>query len=108
MYDDLPEFQKKSRGWVNAFISRALTPRGKGTSALKSLQEFDDGHYRAVFSKDYFVIQEGNDAPSKSQWNTLKKHLKRMERQLFIFKDHGEVECDGETCYYIDFGFFAY
>ena len=47
--------------------------------------------------------------PSKSQWSTLKKQLKRRDHQIFVFKEYGTVPCNAETdatCLYLDFGFF--
>lgn len=88
-------------------MARALAnERQSQVTQLVDLIAYEDGHYRAIFKPDYFVLT--GDAPTKSQWNTLKKHLKRIDDQVFIFKEHGDVPCgDGERCYYLDFGFFS-
>lgn len=70
---------------------------------LVRIESFDEGYFRAVFDKHYFILPEGITTPSKSQWNTLKKRAKRMDSQVFVLKEHGETE-DG--LYYLDFGFF--
>ena len=75
---------------------------------------YDDNHFRAIFRKDYFALAEGQTEPSRSQWNTLKKHMKRLDNDVFVFKNYGEAPCGanvrepGATCYYVDFGFFKY
>jgi hypothetical protein len=72
------------------------------------LVEYPDGHYRALFDPALFVLPAGQSAPSKSQWNNLKKRMKRHEPLVFVFKEHGEATGgDGSQCYYVDFGFFA-
>lgn len=112
---DIPEFRRRRYDHVHSFASRAfLNPRQASTSRLVQLIPYDDNHFRAIFRKDYFVLAEGQTEPTRSQWNTLKKHMKRMDQDVFIFKKHGEVPCGpnvrepGATCYYVDFGFFKY
>ncbi len=107
MVDDLPLFRKVSRSYASKLIHSALSgPRGP---ALIELLEFEDNHFRAVFSAAYFQLPPGADAPSKSQWNTLKKKLKRRNRLIFVFRKYGEVGCGPRRpqamCYYLDFGF---
>ncbi|MFO7320350.1 MAG: hypothetical protein DIU68_001340 [Chloroflexota bacterium] len=109
---DLPAFQRRRFDQVHKYISRVLTnPRQASTTRLVKLLTYDDGHYRAIFRGDYFVLQEGATGPTKSQWSTLKKHMKRIAPEVFIFKEHGEIPCGPEVrdpsvrCYYIDFGF---
>jgi hypothetical protein len=106
--NDLPKFRIKPRQQVIHFISSVLTNPG-GHSCFYKLVEYPDGHYRTMFNSDFFFIAEGRSAPSKSQWSTLKKKLKRKDHTIFIFKDCGVIECDGFSgeCYYIDFGYFA-
>lgn len=102
---ELPEFEKRKKHEVMAFA------RSVFGSSLVQLHEYNDGHFRAVFERDYFVLQDGNDAPSRSQWSTLKKKLKRRDRSTFVFKETGTTSCretGEETCYYLDFGFFLY
>lgn len=103
---DLPEFSVKDAK------QRAL-PFAKGVFAesLTTLTIEDDGRCRAIFKKSYFALQGDNTEPSKSQWSTLKKKLKRHNRGVFVFKEVGEIACQEEAdsqCYYIDFGFYKY
>jgi hypothetical protein len=108
MTSELPRFAKRRPDIVENWMRMALTnPRTANTSALRALIPHEDGHFRAIFSPAYFALAEGATEPTKSQWNTLKKHLKRIEPRLFIFKEHGAVEYEGELCLYLDFGFFA-
>ncbi|MDZ4766290.1 MAG: hypothetical protein SGI73_17250 [Chloroflexota bacterium] len=106
---NLPQFSHPKRETVEMFIARALTnDRLSPKSALHTLIAFDDGHFRALFNPSYFALTEGETAPTKSQWSTLKKHLKRLDPRLFIFKEHGATQQDGEALLYLDFGFFAH
>lgn len=105
---DLPRFRKRSREAVQDYISEALTSKQNPLkSCLIELIAYEDGHFRAIFDPAYFVLPEGAGQPSKSQWNGLKKKMKRHDHRVFVFKDHGEVEREGKRCYYVDFGFFA-
>lgn len=103
---DLPEFD------VQTAKRKALTfAKAIFKDHFERLIIEDDGKCRAIFSTDYFVLQGDNTEPSKSQWSTLKKKLKRHNRGVFVFKDTGTTACtDGNAkeCYYIDFGFFLY
>ena len=102
---DLPEFKLRKFAGVMHYARRVF---GVGDqSNLIDLIAYDDGHYRALFAPAYFVIQPGRSEPSKSQWNTLKKHMKRLDKQVFIFREHGQIQSKQGPCYYIDFGFFA-
>ncbi len=95
---DLPRFTPYRRDYVESLIKRVLS---KGEEDFfYSLTEYDDGHYRAEFETAYF----GDTPPSKSQWNTLKKRLKRHNEKIFVFKEQGETP---EGKLYLDFGFFA-
>lgn len=106
--DELPEFQKGNPQKAKQFAASVF----KGS--LLDVIAYDDGHYRAVFKSTFFTLHDDADAPTKSQWSTLKKRMKRRNRQTFIFKEQGELDCDmlyGEAernyaCYYVDFGFF--
>jgi len=101
--NDLPTFAPRPYDSVQQFIADALTNHASDQSHLLTLLAFADGHYRAVFGKTYFILPPETETPSKSQWNSLKKKLKRLDARVFIFKEHGEQ--DG--AYYLDFGFFA-
>jgi hypothetical protein len=104
---DLPKFQPYNLEDAEEFMTRALT-RGED-EYLRRVIPYEDGHFRAVFRPGYFVRQPGAIEPTKSQWNTFKKHLKRMNKLVFVFREHGTIDCeDGEPgCVYVDFGFFA-
>ncbi len=102
---DLPPFKRRSRAEVAAFITPLLIgEQDTEVSALIDLLEYEDGHYRVLFKPSYFVLKEGQTEPTKSQWNTLKKKLKRHEATVFVFKAYGTVETE-EPQYYLDFGF---
>lgn len=100
--DELPDFRKVPFTVAHQIASRALSPQGTG-STLQKLLVFDDNHFRALFSPSYFVLGDDVTEPSKSQWNTLKKRFKRLDHDIFIFKEHGQQ--DG--LFYIDFGYYA-
>lgn len=112
---DLPEFQKRKVHHVMPYITKILG--AESGSALIKLVPYEDGHFRAVFKSTYFTLQEGETEPTKSQWSTLKKKMKRHDGFVFIFKQHGEMDCrqvaqnvspDAKyKCLYVDFGFFA-
>ena len=109
----LPEFRKTKHAIVTIYINRILS--GHSGNSLLKLIEYDDHHYRAIFRSSYFVIQGDVSDITKSQWNTLKKKMKRHDKSVFIFKDYGKIDCasklDGSTtpqdydCLFIDFGF---
>lgn len=98
--DDLPQFER----WPMNRVQFLTTDVFMGQ--LVSLEHFEDGHYRAVFRRSYFRLEEGQE-PSKSQWNTLKKRFKRRHRNIFIFRTYGRLDVDDSSPghYYIDFGF---
>ena len=103
---DLPEFSVKDAK------QRGL-PFAKSVFAedLINLNIEEDGRCRAIFKKSYFVLQDDNTEPSKSQWSTLKKKLKRHNRGVFVFKETGEITCHDNLendCFYVDFGFYKY
>lgn len=109
MNSDLPDFRRVKRAYAARLIHRALTnERG---SALLELIDYDDGHFRVVFAASYFQVHAGQAGPSKSQWNTLKKKLKRRDRTIFVFRDHGALHAsaaDSAVRYYLDIGFMRY
>lgn len=107
MSNKLPKFKAQPIDKVENFAANVLTNPGGKDSHLIEIIVYEDHHYRAYFSKAYFILPEDQPVPSKSQWNSLKKKLKRHDRQIFVFKDHGDTEWEGEAVYYIDFGYFA-
>jgi hypothetical protein len=106
--NSLPSFKPRQYDIVLQYITNVLINKQPDTdSAARDLIAYDDGHYRVLFRPSYFVLSAGQDQPSKSQWNSLKKKMKRYDRKTFVFKEHGEIEHeDGETYCYIDVGFF--
>ena len=105
MDDDLPEFEPRKKQQVLPLLNTVF--RGQ----VADLTQYDDGHFRVILRSGVFTLQPGETEPTRSQWNTLKKRLKRHNRRIFVFKEHGEVQCPDSTdatCYYLDFGFFAY
>lgn len=109
----LPEFRKVKRSYAAALVHGALS--GPSGSALLQLIEFDDHHFRAIFDIKQFQLADGAQLPSKSQWNSLKKRLKRRDRSIFVFRQYGPIDCDSQgkklaasTCLYLDFGFLFY
>jgi hypothetical protein len=109
---DLPEFRPRPVDTVTSYISNVLiNVQGSGETAFVRLMKYEDNSYRAVFRRTYFILPEGQAEPTKSQWNSLKKKMKRHDPRVFIFKEHGEIGCAEEEpngCYYIDFGFFGH
>lgn len=110
--DELPEFRKVKHSYVTQLINGIFI--GAGGASFVKLETFDDNHFRVIFRLSYFQLAEGNDMPSKSQWNTLKKRIKRRNHSIFVFREYGEIDCKpsqksedktSETCLYLDFGF---
>ncbi len=103
---ELPEFRKMPLKVVNQFVLSAFNQNG---SQFVRLIPYEDNHFRVIFKAGYFNLAEDAEEPSKSQWGTLKKKLKRRQKELFIFRDSGRVDCgEQDDCYYLDFGFFKY
>lgn len=106
MQSEIPNFRRVKRAYAARLIHSALTnERG---SALLEIIEYDDRHFRAVFSASYFQPTAGHEGPSKSQWNTLKKKLKRRDRSIFVFRAHGLLggqRLGAGSKYFLDFGF---
>ncbi len=102
---DLPPFKKRSRAEVLAFVAPLLTNEQHAEeSHLIELLEYEDGHYRVLFKPSYFILKAGQTEPTKSQWNTLKKKLKRRDATVFVLKEYGQSGTR-ELQYYLDFGF---
>lgn len=108
--EGLPEFRPAPREVALAYAREVFTLDGdRRYTHFQELIEYPDGHYRVLFRPSYFVLPEGQEQPTRSQWNSLKKKMKRHNPRVFIFKAHGEVPCDGgQRCYYVDFGFFSH
>jgi len=108
MPSELPTFRKVKRSYATTLIHSVLT--GAEGPALIRLIEYADHHYRAIFADSYFQVAPGKTRPSKSQWNSLKKKLKRRNRHVFVFRKYGAIDCDaaGQAgCLYLDFGFLS-
>jgi hypothetical protein len=103
---ELPEFKTQRREFVTEFLRQVFTHPNQDRSHFVRLVEYPDGHYSAVFSLSYFA---SGDEPTKSQWNSVKKKLKRHDKRIFVFKDHSVIDCDASArCGSLDFGFFAH
>ncbi|MBC8100345.1 MAG: hypothetical protein H7Y11_12950 [Armatimonadetes bacterium] len=108
MTTPLPKFKPRPVDQVEAFLRPLLTnPQVSEDTQLRAVITYSEGYYRAVFDAAYFVLVEDETEPTKSQWNTLKKKLKRRESKLFILKAHGALTYEDAACYYIELGFFA-
>lgn len=108
MSSDLPQLRHRPFDMVHSYAAEVLTNAHlSDTSFLRKLVPQDAGYYRAFFAPEFFVLAEGNTEPSRSQWNSLKKKFKRHDRSAFVLKQYGSAMCDGQPCYYVDFGFFA-
>jgi len=95
----LPDFRAVSPIYAEEFAREVFG------EAYRALLSQEGGYYRVLFAESYFTIQPGNDAPSRSQWNTLKKRMKRVNPGVFVLKETGETDRDGTIFCYIDFGF---
>lgn len=105
MSSELPRFVRPPLTLAESYAAQVFS---HGEDAyLHDLIAYEDGHFRAVFRLDYFKLQSGTIEPSKSQWNTLKKRMKRINRGVFIFREHGYIESAEVRYGYVDFGFFA-
>lgn len=107
MGKELPQFTKQSSERVKHFAVQVFThPSNPEQSYFQALQEHEDKHFSVVFSLDYF---ENTTAPTKSQWNSLKKKFKRHDKRIFVFKEHLLVRCGEEgdllRCGQIEFGY---
>ncbi len=101
---DLPPFIAYPTEKAQALARRAFNHGQKPEeSCFIRLIPHADHHFRVIFRLEYFALADGQTLPSKSQWNTLKKRIKRMNPQIFIFKDHG-VTAEGG---YLDVGFLS-
>ncbi len=104
---DLPEFEKRPKSRVLPLVNQAF-----GIENVVRLDVHNDGHYRLILKPTVCTLAEGATEPSKSQWATLKKRLKRRDRKVFMFKDYGvmNLEQGSNTMkyYYLEFGFFLY
>jgi hypothetical protein len=101
---DLPQFKPRKHDDVVVFISKILVNERSAESHFIDLLDYDDGHFRVLFKPSYFTLQDGETEPTKSQWSSLKKKLKRHEPAVFVYKEHGEVGTK-EKQYFLDFGF---
>jgi hypothetical protein len=106
---DIPEFRKQPFDRVHKFMAEVLTnPQAGPKSCLRQLKVDKTTHqYRALFDPAYFALSTDRPAPTKSQWTTLRKRMKRHRSDVFIFKGHGTTMFQGKECYYLNFGFFV-
>lgn len=99
----LPKFIPTSIDKADTYI-RAVLKDNKTTDDdfVENLEMFEAGYFRVIFDGAYF--NRDYSPPSRSQWNTLKKKMKRHNPLVFIFKEYGTFE-DGN--YFLDFGFLS-
>jgi len=95
----LPDLQPTPIEYAQSYGERVFGER------LVVVKPQPENVYRALFRQAYFTIQPGNDKPSRSQWNTLKKRMKRVHPGVFVLREYGETQHAGQTVCYIDFGF---
>jgi hypothetical protein len=102
----LPDFRARPIEEVRSLLERVFSHESTGqqTHFLEVIL-YPDDHYRAVFSLKYFTLADSTGSPSKSQWNNLKKRLKRHAPPVFVYKETG-ILSEGRG--YLDFGFFAH
>ncbi len=108
--EGLPEFKREARESVANLMTQVFThPGDADRSFFRHLEEYPDGHYSVTFDLEYF---KDTAEPTKSQWNSLKKKLKRHDNRLFIFKAYKVVGCSGgdttARCGQLEIGFFAH
>lgn len=96
---DLPTFRKSHYDYAENYAQQVFG------DAFQMLSAQTGDYFRVLFLPSYFVLQDDRTEPSKSQWNTLKKRMRRINPQVFVFKAHGETQVDEQTLYYMDFGF---
>jgi hypothetical protein len=95
----LPDFREVTLDYAERYAQQVFG------DALHAVAAQAGGYFRATFGEGYFTIQPGNDAPSRSQWNTLKKRMKRVNRGAFVLKETGTTAAGDDVHYYVDFGF---
>ena len=109
MTNELPLFRQVNLAEAQAYATQVFSrSNDPSESYLLRLTPYQDGHFRAVFDPAYFYRPDDTAPPSKSQWSTLKKRMKRIRPDVFVFKAHGfldNVQQGAEA--YLDFGFFA-
>lgn len=105
----LPEFRKARREEAMAYARTMLTNEHQTPpiSHLLDVVAHEAGYFRVLFDPKYFILPEDQDAPTKSQWNSLKKKFKRHNRLAFVLKEHGETQFKGNSVYWLEFGYFA-
>lgn len=105
----LPKFRTHRLEYVEGFMREMLTSHQSPQSHLRRVIVYEDGHYRALFDPAYFTLAEGDTEPTRSQWNSLKKKIKRHDPRVFLFKEHGTVtgvEGIETPLFFVDFGYF--
>jgi hypothetical protein len=97
---ELPDFRPTHHDYAQSYAAKVFGDH------LHSVTPQSEGYFQATFSMDYFTLQPGADQPSKSQWNTLKKRMKRVHPGVFVLRDHGiTAPLDAERLCYVSFGF---
>ncbi|NJL93759.1 MAG: hypothetical protein HC915_08505 [Anaerolineae bacterium] len=105
MNDELPQFRPVDPATAQMYCERVFVHGAE--SSLHALESYPDHHFRALFRLSYFTLAEGAQEPSKSQWNTLKKKMRRVNPGVFVFKAHGTQAAEDGWLGWVEFGFFA-
>jgi hypothetical protein len=95
----LPDFLPTPPEYAHAFAVRVFG------DALVGVTEGTQHTFRALFELSYFTLADDATEPSRSQWNTLKKRMKRMNPAVSALKSTGIQDCGELSCGYVDFGF---
>ncbi|MEO0564189.1 MAG: hypothetical protein AAF125_18940 [Chloroflexota bacterium] len=95
----LPDFRQVSPDYAETFA------RDFFGDALVLVVAQESDYFRALFRVGYFTLHEGATGPTRSQWSTLKKRMRRVHGGVFVLKETGEVDYDGTSYCYVDFGF---
>lgn len=96
---ELPTFRFSTQAYVTTYAEKVFGDK------FVSVVSLPRNAYRALFAPNYFTLQPEQTEPSKSQWNTLKKRMKRIHGGVFVFKEHGAMNVNKLDCLYVDFGF---
>ncbi|MEL6272921.1 MAG: hypothetical protein AAFU54_31010 [Chloroflexota bacterium] len=97
--DGLPQFKETHKTYAVQFAQKIFG------DSLIDVHRQGNGYFRVLFEQSHFTIQPGNDAPSKSQWSTLKKRMKRVNKGVFILRKSGTTTHNDRDVFYMDFGF---
>jgi len=95
---NLPSLSKPPTPYVERYLQQIFADH------FVAVEEREDQLYRAIFTLNYFQRDDAPSeaSPTKSQWNTLKKRMKRVNHGVFTSREHGIQD---EDTGYVVFGF---